>query len=190
MYQCKNISIIITLVDYSIGKLKMMTEFQKYIQRYLDLVPSENWLEEMKISGNSTLEIYRNLSPEQSNFAYAEGKWTMKELLQHLIDAERIFVYRAMRFARKDKTELPGWDEEEYANHYFSAKRRVESLTEEFETVRKSSLIFFENLNPQQLSETGIANGNEISVETIGKLVVGHNIHHVNIMNERYLNQL
>ena len=95
----------------------IMTEFQKYIQRYLDLIPSENWLEEMKISGNSTLEIYRKLSPEQSNFAYTEGKWTMKELLQHLIDAERIFVYRAMCFARKDKTELPGWDEEEYSNH-------------------------------------------------------------------------
>lgn len=166
-----------------------MTEFQKYIQRYLDLVPSENWLEEMKNSGNSTLEIYRKLSSEQSNFAYADGKWTMKELLQHLIDAERIFVYRAMRFARKDKTELPGWDEEEYAKHYFSSERSLESLNEEFETVRKSSQIFFENLNPQQLQETGIANGNEICVETIGKLVVGHNIHHVNIINERYLTQ-
>ena len=114
----------------------------------------------------------------------------MKELLQHLIDAERIFVYRAMRFARKDKTELPGWDEEEYANHYFSAERSVESLTEEFETVRKSSVIFFENLNPQQLSETGIANGNEISVETIGRLIVGHNFHHLKLIEERYLPNL
>lgn len=144
----------------------------------------------MKISGDSTLEIYRNLSPEQSNFAYAEGKWTMKELLQHLIDAERIFAYRAMRFARKDRNELPGWNEEEYANHYFSAERTLESLVEEFETVRKSSQIFFENLNSQQLLETGIANGNEISVETIGKLIIGHNIHHVIIINERYLNKL
>jgi hypothetical protein len=167
-----------------------MTEFQKYIQRYLDLVPSENWLQEMKISGNTTSEIYRELSPEQSNFAYAEGKWTMKELLQHLIDAERIFVYRAMRFARKDKTELPGWNEEEYANHYFSEERSLESLIDEFETVRKSSIIFFENLNPQQLQENGIANGNEISVETIGKLIVGHNIHHLNVMKERYLSKM
>ena len=166
-----------------------MTDFQKYIQRYLDLIPSQNWTEEMKISGTKTLEIYDSLTPEQAEYAYAEGKWTLKELLQHLIDAERIFAYRALRFARQDKTELPGWDEEEYANHYFSAERSVESLTEEFETVRKSSVIFFENLNPQQLSETGIANGNEISVQTIGKLIIGHNIHHVNIMNERYLNQ-
>ena len=72
-----------------------MTEFQKYIQRYLDLVPSEHWVEELKISGEKTLKIYSNLSEEQSDFAYAEGKWTLKELLQHLIDAERIFIYRA-----------------------------------------------------------------------------------------------
>ena len=165
-----------------------MTEFQKYIQRYLDLVPTENWLDEMKVSQNSTLEIYRNLSTEQSNFAYAEGKWTLKEVLQHLIDAERIFVYRAMRFARKDKTELAGWDEEEYAKNYFASERTLESLVDEFETGRKSSILFFENVNQDQLSETGIANGNEISVETIAKLIVGHHIHHLNIIQERYLN--
>lgn len=167
-----------------------MSEFQKYIQRYLDLIPSANWIEEMKVSGSQTLDIYRKLYDDQSNFAYAEGKWTLKELLQHLIDAERIFAYRALRFSRKDKTELPGWDEEMYATHYFSAERSLESLVDEFETVRKSSVIFFENLNRSQLSETGIANGNEISVETIGKLVVGHNIHHLNIINERYLQNI
>ncbi|OWK74372.1 DNA damage-inducible protein DinB [Flavobacteriaceae bacterium JJC] len=167
-----------------------MTEFQKYIQRYLDLIPSENWLEQMKISGSNTLEIYRNLTSEKSTFAYAEGKWTLKELLQHLIDAERIFAYRALRFARKDKTELAGWDEEEYAKYYFSAERPLESLIEEFETVRKSSVIFFETLHQSVFQESGTANGNEISVETIGKLIVGHNIHHLNIIRERYLPEL
>lgn len=164
-----------------------MTEFQKYIQRYLDLIPSENWIDEMKLTGTYTLEIYGSLTPDLEEYAYAEGKWTLKELLQHLIDAERIFVYRALRFARKDKTELAGWDEELYAKHYFSTERNLKSLTDEFETVRKSSVIFFENLNRTQLTETGIANGNEISVETLGKLIVGHNIHHLNIINERYL---
>ena len=164
-----------------------MTEFQKYIQRYLDLIPSENWLDEMKIIGDKTSTIFQNLTEDQSNFAYAEGKWTLKELLQHLIDAERIFNYRALRFARKDKTELAGWDEEEYAKHYYSNERTLESLITEFVTVRKSSILFFENLNKTQLSEIGVANKNEISVETIGKLVVGHNIHHLNIIEERYL---
>lgn len=167
-----------------------MTEFQKYIQRYKDLVPSENWTEEMKISGEKTVNLYTNLSSKQAEFAYAEGKWTLKELLQHLIDAERIFAYRALRFARKDKTELAGWDEELYAKHYFSKERTLQSLVEEFEAVRKSSLLFFENLNQEQLSASGVANRNEISVETLGKLIIGHNIHHLNIIQERYLSKI
>lgn len=167
-----------------------MTDFEKYIQRYVDLIPSDAWNVEMNIAGDRTLGFYQHLSEEQGNFAYAEGKWTLKELLQHLIDAERIFAYRALRFARKDKTELAGWDEEEYAKHYFSSERTLETLTAEFEAVRKSSVILFENLNGPQLQETGVANGNEISVEAIGKLIVGHNIHHLNIIAERYLPKL
>lgn len=163
-----------------------MTDFQKYIQRYLDLIPSENWIDEMKISGVKTLEFFSSLTPEHSEYAYAKGKWTLKELLQHLIDAERIFAYRALRFARKDKTELPGWDEELYAKHY-SKERNLKGLIDEFDSVRRSSVLFFGNLNAEQFAETGVANGNEISVETLGKLIVGHNIHHLNIINERYL---
>lgn len=167
-----------------------MTEFQKYIQRYLDLIPTENWLEEMKISGNQTVELYQKISEEQSDFAYAEGKWSLKMLLQHIIDAERIFVYRALRFSRNDKTELAGWDEEDYAKYYFPEERSLKSLIDEFENLRKSSIFFFENLNENVLTHTGIANQNEISVETLGKLVVGHNIHHLNIIKERYLPNL
>lgn len=167
-----------------------MTEFQKYIQRYLDLVPTENWLEELKNSSAQTLEIYQQFSEEQSNFAYAEGKWSLKILLQHLIDAERIFVYRALRFSRNDRTELAGWDEDEYAKQYFPEERSLESLVEEFKYLRNSTSLFFENLNQTVLTRTGIANDNEISVKTIGKLVVGHNIHHLNIIKERYLPHL
>ena len=165
-----------------------MTDFQKYIQRYLDLIPSENWVDEMKSSGTKTLEFYDSLTPEQAEYTYAEGKWTLKELLQHLIDAERIFAYRALRFSRKDKTELPGWDEELYAKHY-PKERSLKSLMDEFDAVRRSSVLFFENLNAEQLAESGVANGNEISVETLGKLTVGHNIHHLNFIRERYLQQ-
>ena len=164
-----------------------MTEFQKYIQRYLNLVPTENWLEELKNSSAQTLEIYQQFSEEQSNFAYAEGKWSLKVLLQHLIDAERIFVYRALRFSRNDQTELAGWDEEDYAKNYFLDGKSLTSLIEEFEYLRKSNIYFFENLNQTVLAQTGIANNNEISVETIGKLIAGHNLHHLDIIRERYL---
>ncbi|MDQ0593140.1 putative damage-inducible protein DinB [Chryseobacterium ginsenosidimutans] len=167
-----------------------MNDFQKYVQRYLDLVPSENWLEELKKSGEKTSEIYSHLTEEQSHFAYAEGKWGLKELLLHLSDTERIFQYRILAFARGDKNELPGFDEELYAKNSFANERSLNSLLEEYQLIRKSSQILLETLSPSVLNNIGTANGNQISVETIGKLIVGHNIHHLNIIEERYLPKL
>ncbi|MDR6406524.1 MULTISPECIES: DinB family protein [Chryseobacterium] len=167
-----------------------MSDFQKYVQRYLDNIPSENWLEELKKSGEKTTEIYSKLTEEQSNFAYAEGKWTLKELLLHLSDTERVFQYRILAFARGDQNELPGFDEELYANQSFANERSLESLLEEYKLVRKSSQVLLETMNPSALKNVGTANGNQISVETIGKLIVGHNYHHLNIIEERYLPKL
>lgn len=167
-----------------------MTDFQKYVQRYLDLIPSENWLEELKKSGEKTVEIYSKLSEEQSLFAYAEGKWTLKEMLLHLSDAERVFQYRTLAFARGEKNELPGFDEELYADNSFANERSLNSLLEEYQLIRKSSQILLETLNPSVLNNLGTANGNQISAETIGKLIVGHNYHHLNIIEERYLPNL
>jgi len=164
-----------------------MSDFQKYVQRYLDQIPSGSWLEELKNSGNQTVEIYSGITEEQSQFAYAAGKWTLKELLLHLSDTERVFQYRILAFARGDKNQLPGFDENGYADHSFANSRNLQSLLEEYRTVRKSSQILLETLNPQAMNNKGIANGNEISVETIGKLIVGHNYHHLNIIRQRYL---
>lgn len=167
-----------------------MTEFQKYVQRYLDLLPSENWIQEMKNASNKTLEIYSGLSEEQGNFAYAEGKWTLKILLEHLTDCEKIFHYRALRFARNDSTELAGFDEELFARNGIASQLSLGELIEEFQLNRLNSLVFFTKLPQEKLLRKGKANGNEISVETIGKLTVGHNLHHLNIIRERYLPHL
>lgn len=167
-----------------------MSDFQKYVQRYLDQIPSGDWLKELKISGEKTIGIYSNLTEEQSRFAYAEGKWTLKELLLHLSDCVRVFQYRMLAFARGDKNNLPGFDENEYAEKSFAHERTLESLIEEYTLVRKSTQILAETLTPSALQTTGIANGNEVSVETIGKLIVGHNYHHLNIIEERYLSKL
>ena len=167
-----------------------MTEFQKYIHNYLGLIPSSDWIQEMKNSGDETLELYKNLSEEQSYFAYAEGKWSLKILLQHLIDAEKIFNYRALRFSRNDQTELPAWDEVQYGANNNTADYTLVELIEEFKLIRKISFLFFKNLNSEILQKTGVANKNEISVELLGKLIVGHNIHHLNIIKERYLKNL
>ncbi|MEA1847307.1 DinB family protein [Chryseobacterium sp. MHB01] len=167
-----------------------MTDFQKYIQRYLDLIPSENWLEELKKTGEQTIELYAQLSEEQSSFAYAEGKWTLKELLLHLSDTERVFQYRILAFLRSDQNELPGFDEELYANQSFANERTVSSLLEEYQLIRKSSQVLLETAHLSALKNVGTANGNQISAETIGKLIVGHNVHHLNIIKERYLVEL
>lgn len=167
-----------------------MTDFEKYIQRYLDLVPSENWIEELKNSGKQTLEIYEEFTEEQGNYAYAEGKWSLKMLLQHLIDTEKVFAYRAMRFSRKDQSLVSGFDEESWADNSYAETRTLKSLIKEFKVTRKQSVIFFKTLPTEALQLIGIVNGNEIKVETIGKLTVGHNIHHLNIIKERYLPNL
>lgn len=167
-----------------------MSDFQKYIQRYLDQIPSEDWLGELKKSGEKTVGIYSALTEEQSHFAYAEGKWTLKALLLHLSDTERVFQYRILAFARGEQSALPGFDENDYATHSFANERSLESLLEEYKLVRKSSQILLETLNPNVLANKGIASGNEITVETIGRLIVGHNYHHLSIIEERYLPSL
>ncbi len=167
-----------------------MTDFEKYIQRYLDLIPTEDWLDELKIVGKETLNIYENLFEDQSNYAYAEGKWSLKTLLQHLIDTEKVFAYRALRFSRKDQSVVSGFDEEAWAKHSYADSRTLKSLIKEFKLTRKQSFIFFKTLPEDALQLSGTVNGNSINVETIGKLTVGHNIHHLNIIKERYLPNL
>lgn len=167
-----------------------MTEFQKYVQRYLDLIPSENWMEELQISAEKTINVYSKLSEEQSLFAYAEGKWTLKELLLHLSDTERIFQYRIVAFLRGDENELPGFDEELYAKNCLANERTLKSLIEEFQFIRKSSQILLETADSKALQNIGTANGNQLSAEIIGKLIVGHNFHHLNVIKERYLEEM
>jgi len=164
-----------------------MTPFEEYLNRYLDLIPSENWLEEMKSVTKQTLELYQSFSEDKGNFAYAEGKWSLKMLLEHLIDTEKIFTYRALCFVRKDTTELPGFDEELYAQNGTAHCRTLPDLIEEFRLNRQLSYLFFSKLNVDQLVCEGKANGNVFSVETIGKWIVAHNIHHTQIVKERYL---
>ncbi|MEO6719856.1 MAG: DinB family protein [Ferruginibacter sp.] len=132
-------------------------------------------------------DLLPSISEEKSTHAYAPGKWTLKEMLQHLIDAERIFTYRAMCFARKESQTLPGFDENDYADNSFANNRSWESLLEEFVTVRRSTLLLFNSFSPGMLASIGKANSNELSVEQIGFIIAGHFTHHSKIIKERYL---
>ncbi len=130
--------------------------------------------------------IISKLNPSVLCFAYAEGKWTVAEVLLHLIDCERIFTYRALRIARGDKTPLPGFDENMYVPKSGASSRSAESLVEEYRAVRQSTLTFFQNLDAAALQRCGTANGLDFSVEMIGTIIAGHEVHHIEVLKSRY----
>jgi len=126
----------------------------------------------------------RNKNKE--NFAYADGKWTVKEMLGHIIDCERIFVYRMTAFARNEPQQLPGFDEDEYVANARFDERNYEDMIEEFSALRKANLYFFKSLNDTELNRKGIASNREISVKSILFIAAGHIIHHVGVLAECY----
>lgn len=157
-----------------------------YYQGYIDQAPDVELLDTLPKGG---LELYLNdqkLLNEIGLQTYAEGKWTVNQIVEHLIDTERIFVNRALRFARKDSTELPGYEENDYAETARSNERTLDDLLEEYKAVRASSNFFFQHLNEEQLLAEGVASNQRISVLAIGFILVGHPIHHFGVIQERY----
>jgi len=123
---------------------------------------------------------------DKADYAYAEGKWTLKEMLGHIIDAERVFAFRITCFARKEQQPLPGFEEDDYVTNARFAERDLDDLIEEFIALRKANLYLFKSLNEEELNRKGIASGREINVKSILFIVGGHIIHHVYILKERY----
>jgi hypothetical protein len=159
----------------------------EYFQRYLSLVEGDDVLKPLRKSGKQLVKLLRKIPKKKIDYAYAPGKWTIKEMLQHIIDAERVFGYRALRFARKDPTPLPGFEEKDWAANAQSSGRKWNVLIEEFTTVRKSTEILFESFKSDQLLAAGTASNFPINVLAIGYICSGHVLHHIHIIKERYL---
>lgn len=158
-----------------------------YYQNYIKLVESNETGTALKYSLDQTHELFEDLSEEVGDFAYAPGKWTIKQLLQHLIDTERVFIYRALRFARNDKTELPGYDQDTFAMAADVSSRSLHDILVDYELNRQSSISFFKSLSEQELDLIGTCSGMKISVGGIGLLIPGHDLHHLNVIKTRYL---
>lgn len=133
------------------------------------------------------IQFLEELPETKRDYRYAEGKWSVKEVLQHIIDAERVFAYRAMRFARKDKTPLPGFDENEYARNARVTGRKWKDMVAEFQSLRHSTELLFASFNEEELESDGIASDKPVYVLGIGYIIVGHVQHHWDIIKERYL---
>ena len=162
-------------------------EYDPYYEKYIFLVPEEDIIATLKRQTVDLSALFENVDEEKSTFAYADGKWTIKEILVHIIDDERIYVYRALRFARKDSTELPGFEQDDYALYSEAGKRSIENIFEEYEAVRNSTIALFNGLPENSFLRSGTANNNKATVRALAYHIAGHELHHINIIKEKYL---
>ena len=157
-----------------------------YLTHYINLVAQDELMNAL----NNSLEFLSSLSvadfQDKETYAYADGKWTVKEVLQHIIDTERIMAYRALRFSRKDATELPGFDENIYSDHSFANERPMQDILDELVLMRKSTIALYQSFNDEQLLFLGTANGNKNCAATIGFFTIGHALHHFQVIKEKY----
>ncbi len=164
-----------------------LSEHPGYYTHYIGLVKGDNILKQLEDQVIDTQAIISEIPEEKETYAYAPGKWTIKEVLGHIIDTERIMAYRALRFARKDKTALQGFDENEYVANSDYNKRTLYDIAHEFAIVRESNLALFKHFNEEALDQRGTANNNEATVRAILFMIAGHANHHLNVIKTKYL---
>lgn len=169
------------------AKRPLNREYPVYYHTYISKVNTADLLIALEVGLTQIETVVSTLTEEQANYRYAPGKWSIKELLIHLLDAERIFCYRALRFARNDKTELSGFDENQYVPESNAENRSLTNIMTEYKAVRQATIEFYKNMIDQMLDRSGRANGNEISVRALGYTIAGHEIHHMEVIKERYL---
>ena len=154
---------------------------------YIKLVQNEDLKTVLEDQMQETEAFFNSIPEEKYLYKYAPDKWSIKEVIQHIIDTERVFAYRALAFSRKDVHTLPSMDENSYAINSDADKRKFQDLIDEFKAVRQSSIFLFTSFSPSQLNEVGKASDYEMSVKAMGYTIAGHVAHHINILKERYL---
>jgi len=165
-----------------------LSEYPEYYQGYLrNIEPHSDLFEELEASHHYFIKFVQDIPMEKHDYRYDIGKWTIKEIIQHLIDCERIFAYRALRFSRNDMTELPGFDENHYTDNSEANQRHLKDLLMEFSLVRHTTLALFKSFSKEALKRKGKGNQVEISVRALGFMIIGHQEHHKKVFQERYL---
>ena len=166
-------------------------EYPAYAEMYMKLVKKDgSLLEQLKSSLERTKTLFNNLSDKELEYRYEKNKWSIKEVLVHIIDDERIYGYRALSFARNDKTNLPGFEQEDYNLNSDTSERTIENILEEYEALRLSTITLFNGLSDKSLKRIGIANGNQASARALGYHILGHDLHHIKIIEGLYLKKM
>ena len=162
-------------------------EYAEYYDRYISLVPEGDIVATLEKQFETTLALLGGIDETHANKRYAPGKWSIKELVGHLIDSERVFAYRALRFARNDQTPLSGFEQDDYVRSGGFDDRAMADLAEEFEHVREANIILFGSFAPEAWSLRGPANDVEVSVRALVYIIAGHEAHHIQVLQTRYL---
>jgi hypothetical protein len=162
-------------------------EYPAHFQNYMNMVRGEDIIKSLKDQVIDVQATIAEIPEEKESFAYADGKWTIKQVIGHIIDTERILGYRAMRFARKDKTALSGFDENFFVDHALFNKQTLYALGHEFAIVREANLALFKTFDEEAYSQVGNANGHDVSVRSILFMIAGHATHHLNVIKLKYL---
>ena len=164
------------------------SDIASFYQKYIELVPSTNdILDELYQQHLDTVDLVTSLDDETLQSAYAPGKWTILDILVHLMDCERIFGFRALAISRNDQTPLPGFDENSYVQNAGANSRKILDIVREFSVLRSSTIELFRSMDAGQLARIGNANGNPVKVSALAWVICGHEIHHRNVMEERYI---
>ena len=162
-------------------------EHLEYYSKYIDRVPDGDIVEILKRDTPETLEFLRSIPESKFDYQYAPDKWTIRQVVGHLADGERVFQYRAWRFSRADTTPVPGFEENDYVANGPFTRVSMPDLIDELENLRKASIHLFSNLDEEAMSRRGVANDAEVSVRAIAYIIVGHTSHHLQVLKERYL---
>lgn len=163
------------------------SSYPSYFEGYISLVRQDNILSAITVQSPDDITFFQSITEEQSKTKYAPDKWTIKEVMQHLIDAERIFTYRALAIARGDKQTLPGFDENAYAMNSHANNQSWASLVQEFKAVRNATIELAKSFNDKDLQQTGSVSNYSITVLALLFMTVGHAAHHVGVIKDRYL---
>jgi hypothetical protein len=164
-----------------------LTKVPEFYKGYVENVKSMDVLEALRTSSKNMSELLSTIPESKGDFRYSPGKWSIKEMLRHMNDAERIFAYRALRFSRNDKTPLNSFDENAYAPESNAGVKTINELSAELLNLRKTTIDLFESFTTEMMNREGTASGKVISVLTLGYVIAGHEVHHHKILQERYL---
>lgn len=162
-------------------------ESSDYFKTYINKVEGDDVLSTLRNNQKEIEQFLQSLSDDQWNHAYAPGKWTIKEIMIHIIDTERIMAYRALRIARNDQTPMPGFEQDPYIANAFASNRSSESIIEEYVSVRSATLTLFKNLEDAAFDIIGTASNGPFSPLALAYIIAGHELHHMQILRERYL---